>query len=87
MSVKAIWLDAIREVRLAVAERLMHVSLSIMPPGHERKQFAVMVVDYFEARELELRLIVLSAESQRTLKMRIRKRFEAKAFPVVEDED
>ena len=87
MSVKTIWLDVIHEVRLAVAERLMDACLWIMPPGHERTQFAEMMLDYFEDREMELRPAVPPAKPMRTLKARITKRFEAKAFPVVEDED
>ena len=87
LTIKAIWLDVIREVRLALAERLMNANLWIMPPGHEREQFAAIMMGYFEDRATELRPIVLPAETRRTLKARITKRFEAKAFPVVEDED
>ena len=87
MSVKAIWLDVIREVRLAVAERLMGACLWIMPPGHEREQFVEMMLEYFKDREMELRPIVLPAKSRRILKARITKRYVAKAVPLPEDED
>lgn len=44
---KEVWLDVIYQIRLAIAEKLINMILLIMPPGHERTQFAIVAIRYF----------------------------------------
>lgn len=55
-TIKEICLDVIYQVRLAVAERLIFTCLWIMPPGHEREEFARTIIKYAMARVSEWRV-------------------------------
>ena len=52
---KTIWLDVFYQIRLAIAEKLINITLSIIPNGPEGIQFAFLMIQYssFARKELE----------------------------------
>lgn len=52
---KSIWLDVIYQIRLTIAEKLIDITLSIMPNGPEKEQFMIIVISYFGFVQAELK--------------------------------